>query len=194
MNMNSSRRGRAGALPPCALHSPGVCCCLWRLSRLCLAALLTLHALAYPIRPAQAAELPVSAGEPPDGGCTRPASGAELSASAELHGGTSELHADLTIRGASDGQGHLRYCYFDAEGHQAPTLRVRRGDIVYLKLHNGIPAAAAAAGHASLRRDPCASVGMSAADTNLHFHGLMLPPLCHQDETLPTLLHPGHPP
>lgn len=190
--LTSSRRGRAEALPPCALHSPIVCCCLRRLSRLCLAALLTLHALADPIRPAQAAELSVSADEPPSGGCTRPASGAELSASAELHGENGELHADLTIRSASDGQGHLRYCYFDAEGHQAPTLRVRPGDIVYLKLHNGIPAAAA--GHASLRPDPCASVGMSAADTNLHFHGLMLPPLCHQDETLRTLVHPGDPP
>src|SRR5260370_7837679 len=97
MNMNSSRRGRAGALPPCALHSPGVCCCLWRLSRLCLAALLTLHALAYPIRPAQAAELPVSAGEPPDGGCTRPASGAALSASPVPPRGNGALHPDLTI-------------------------------------------------------------------------------------------------
>jgi len=192
--MTSSTRWRARALPPCALHPPNACCCLSRLSRLCLAGLLAVHALAYPIRPAQSAELLVSAGEPPDGGCTRPASGAELSASAELHGGNGELHADLTIRSATDGQGHLRYCYFDAEGHQAPTLRVRPGDTVYLKLHNGIPAAAAAAGLVSLRHEPCASMGMSAADTNLHFHGLMLPPLCHQDETLRTLVHPGDPP
>ena len=35
---------------------------------------------------------------------------------------------------------------------------------------------------------------MSAAATNLHFHGLSLPPLCHQDETLRTLVLPGDPP
>jgi FtsP/CotA-like multicopper oxidase with cupredoxin domain len=35
---------------------------------------------------------------------------------------------------------------------------------------------------------------MSAAATNLHFHGLSLPPICHQDETLRTLVQPGDPP
>ena len=35
---------------------------------------------------------------------------------------------------------------------------------------------------------------MSAAATNLHFHGLSLPPVCHQDETLRTLVQPGAPP
>jgi FtsP/CotA-like multicopper oxidase with cupredoxin domain len=34
---------------------------------------------------------------------------------------------------------------------------------------------------------------MTAAATNLHFHGLALPPLCHQDETLRTLVLPGDP-
>lgn len=34
---------------------------------------------------------------------------------------------------------------------------------------------------------------MSAAATNLHFHGLAVPPLCHQDETLRTLIEPGDP-
>jgi FtsP/CotA-like multicopper oxidase with cupredoxin domain len=35
---------------------------------------------------------------------------------------------------------------------------------------------------------------MTAATTNLHFHGLAVPPLCHQDETLRTLIQPGDPP
>ncbi len=35
---------------------------------------------------------------------------------------------------------------------------------------------------------------MSAASTNLHFHGLAVPPVCHQDETLKTLIQPGDPP
>ena len=35
---------------------------------------------------------------------------------------------------------------------------------------------------------------MSAAATNLHFHGLSLPPVCHQDETLRTLIQAGAPP
>jgi FtsP/CotA-like multicopper oxidase with cupredoxin domain len=159
---------------------------------LCLATLIS-QVPAYHAAATQVVDTPAGSRAPAHRVCTRPASGAELSPNAELRGANGELHTELTITSSSDGEGHLRYCYFDAEGHQAPILRVRPGDTVYLKLRNGIPLAAAA-GRASPRRDPCASVGMSAADTNLHFHGLSLPPLCHQDETLRTLVRPGDPP
>jgi len=32
---------------------------------------------------------------------------------------------------------------------------------------------------------------MAAFSTNLHFHGLAIPPVCHQDETLRTVIQPG---
>ena len=32
---------------------------------------------------------------------------------------------------------------------------------------------------------------MSAASTNLHFHGLTVPPVCHQDDGMKTLIQPG---
>jgi FtsP/CotA-like multicopper oxidase with cupredoxin domain len=35
---------------------------------------------------------------------------------------------------------------------------------------------------------------MTLASTNLHFHGLAVPPVCHQDETIKTLIQPGDPP
>ncbi len=35
---------------------------------------------------------------------------------------------------------------------------------------------------------------MTVASTNLHFHGLAVPPVCHQDETLKTHIEPGDPP
>jgi FtsP/CotA-like multicopper oxidase with cupredoxin domain len=34
---------------------------------------------------------------------------------------------------------------------------------------------------------------MTAASTNLHFHGLSVPPVCHQDETLKTVIEPADP-
>jgi FtsP/CotA-like multicopper oxidase with cupredoxin domain len=40
----------------------------------------------------------------------------------------------------------------------------------------------------------CTSAGMSPSATNLHFHGLMLAPACHQDEVLTTFVQPGDPP
>jgi FtsP/CotA-like multicopper oxidase with cupredoxin domain len=35
---------------------------------------------------------------------------------------------------------------------------------------------------------------MSLISTNLHFHGLTVPPLCHQDDVLKTSIQPGDPP
>jgi len=32
---------------------------------------------------------------------------------------------------------------------------------------------------------------MNAVSTNLHFHGLTIPPVCHQDEVLKTSIQPG---
>src|SRR5208282_2821124 len=42
--------------------------------------------------------------------------------------------------------------------------------------------------------DPCASGIMSPVSTNLHFHGLTIPPVCHQDDVLKTSVQPGDPP
>ena len=41
---------------------------------------------------------------------------------------------------------------------------------------------------------PCANPTMSAVSTNLHFHGIAVPPSCHQDDVLKTMVHPGDPP
>jgi FtsP/CotA-like multicopper oxidase with cupredoxin domain len=41
---------------------------------------------------------------------------------------------------------------------------------------------------------PCAADSMNAQSTNLHFHGLYVPPLCHQDDVLRTAIQPGDPP
>lgn len=35
---------------------------------------------------------------------------------------------------------------------------------------------------------------MTSSSTNLHFHGMIVPPICHQDETIKTLIQPDSPP
>src|SRR6185437_5904467 len=86
----------------------------------------------------------------------------------------------------------------DAHGHPAPTLRVKPGDWLEVTLQNDIapPHTARIAGDGARPvpkppHDPCSGGRMSAAATNLHFHGLVIPPICHQDETLRTLIEPG---
>jgi FtsP/CotA-like multicopper oxidase with cupredoxin domain len=48
-----------------------------------------------------------------------------------------------------------------------------------------------AAGAASGTRGTCANGAMTPVSTNLHFHGLTVPAVCHQDDVLHTLIQPG---
>ncbi|HXY95397.1 MAG TPA: multicopper oxidase domain-containing protein, partial [Steroidobacteraceae bacterium] len=57
----------------------------------------------------------------------------------------------------------------------------------------GADSHAAHAAHAGGARagDPCTSGAMTPVSTNLHFHGLTVPPVCHQDDVLRTSVQPS---
>jgi len=136
------------------------------------------------------------------GVCTRALEGSDAAEPADLRSKNGLLKVSLTVHNSLDPNGHMRYCYIDEHGDQAPTLRVQPGDTLIINLKDDIslPSSAASPKHASFahvhgaKHDPCAGGEMSPAATNLHFHGLALPPLCHQDDTLHTLIEPGDPP
>jgi FtsP/CotA-like multicopper oxidase with cupredoxin domain len=95
-------------------------------------------------------------------------------------------------------QGRTRYCYLDSDGREAPTLRLNPGDWLILRLHNNLqpvvhePATAASMMHsAAAPPAPCGSGMMEELSTNLHFHGLTVPPICHQDDSISTLIPAG---
>ena len=110
------------------------------------------------------------------------------------------LKVELTIHNAKQSDGTIRYCYVDENGAESPTLRVNPGDLVVLTLRNDLTAfdtAAAASAHqhshAGTKKNgnSCNSELMTRESTNLHFHGLTIPPLCHQDDVLHTSIQPG---
>ena len=96
----------------------------------------------------------------------------------------------------------MRFCYLLADGSQSPTLRLHPGDLLILKLRNELtdPLPDGSAPHAHHHHsagpadDPCTSGIMSLISTNLHFHGLTVPPVCHQDDVLRTSVQPGQAP
>jgi FtsP/CotA-like multicopper oxidase with cupredoxin domain len=112
------------------------------------------------------------------------------------------LKVDLTIHNSTEG-GSTRYCYIDGNGNQSPNLRLKPGDLLILHLKNDLtdpdPAAAPAKHvHAYMNAEkngnPCVSGAMTAKSTNLHFHGLTIPPVCHQDDVLKTSISPSDAP
>jgi FtsP/CotA-like multicopper oxidase with cupredoxin domain len=110
-----------------------------------------------------------------------------------------DLTVDLTIHNSIDANGSARYCYTTADGREAPTLRLNPGDLLILNLKNDLTDFTATThSHANPairdKGDPCLSGMMSATSTNLHFHGLTIPAVCHQDDVLHTSVQPGETP
>jgi FtsP/CotA-like multicopper oxidase with cupredoxin domain len=132
--------------------------------------------------------------------CPRPEPGSVVEEPQDLRSQNGVLEVRLTANDASDVNGSIRYCYTDAAGHESPNLRVHPGDLVVLRLTNALTdlshgnSVAPMQAHAHTSGNPCTSGIMSPVSTNLHFHGLTIPPVCHQDDVLKTSVQPGDAP
>lgn len=125
------------------------------------------------------------------GACSRPAAGSTVTAPQEIRSQNGVLRVALSLRNSVGPAGELRYCYVDEGGNQSPTLRLKPGDLLILKLKNDLSSSRSMKSPARPGRIRCSSWNMQATSTNLHFHGLMIPPACHQDDVLNTTIQPG---
>ena len=113
------------------------------------------------------------------------------------------LKVDLTYTNFRDARGQMHYCYRAANGSQAPNLRVHPGDWLIVTLKNDLRSPSPSThdhNHDNDKDAPAPTAGscthgpMDAVATNLHFHGLYVPPVCHQDDVLNTRVSPTDPP
>jgi len=140
--------------------------------------------------------------------CPRNSPGSVVSEPVNLRSHDGVLSVSISLRNSVDANGNALYCYIDSNGNQAPTLRLHPGDTLVLTLRNEISfppssSSAKAQAHAQLHAivtgasamsNPCVGGLMTAFDTNLHFHGMTIPPTCHQDDTLQTIVRPSSAP
>ncbi len=136
-----------------------------------------------------------------DHSCQRLSAGSAIPEPEDLRSRNGELTVDLRIHNDVQADGSIRYCYTTADGSVSPNLRLNPGDLLILNLRNdlmvpgdGAPGHRHAAAGTKEKSDPCASGAMTATSTNLHFHGLTIPPVCHQDDVLHTSIQPGDAP
>jgi FtsP/CotA-like multicopper oxidase with cupredoxin domain len=134
---------------------------------------------------------------PTNGTCPRPAVGSIVSEPQDLKSQNGVLRVNLAFRNFVDPNGQVRYCYVSEDGSQSPNLRLHRGDLLILSLKNELSLggrSAAVSAHLHSASAACAGGGeMTASATNLHFHGLAIPPICHQDDVLTTSVLPADP-
>jgi FtsP/CotA-like multicopper oxidase with cupredoxin domain len=136
--------------------------------------------------------------------CPRPSPGSTVTEPANLRSRNGVLKVELTARNQKQKDGSIRYCFVAADGTESPTLRVNPGDLLVLTLKNDLTdfgSGAATAIHEQMHVDIhkagtvcAASDAMTRESTNLHFHGLTIPPTCHQDDVLHTSIQPGDEP
>jgi FtsP/CotA-like multicopper oxidase with cupredoxin domain len=119
------------------------------------------------------------------------------------HDGVLEL--DLSVRDEKMSDGTSRYCYLTSDGQPSPNLRLKPGDLLIIHFKNDLTDLAAdtpeidqalAGGPICTTKKPvdaCTSGAMTPVSTNLHFHGLSVPPVCHQDDVLRTSIQPDDP-
>ena len=129
--------------------------------------------------------------------CPRPRSGATVQNPPELrsHDGRLEVTLHFKYEETMVGQGPPRYCYVTDDGLESPTLRVHPGDQLIIHFHNDLPPASPqTAAPSDAANDPdrdCHATAMNASVTNLHFHGMTMPPTCHQDDVVRTAIPGG---
>jgi FtsP/CotA-like multicopper oxidase with cupredoxin domain len=116
----------------------------------------------------------------------------------DLRSQNGALKVELSFRSEVDAQGRIRYCYIYGDGIESPNLRLHPGDLLVLTLKNELTAEPTAqtprvlgmtsSSHGKDGSGLCAGSAMTATSTNLHFHGLTIPPVCHQDDVLGTAI------
>ncbi|MBV9759682.1 MAG: multicopper oxidase domain-containing protein [Acidobacteriaceae bacterium] len=101
----------------------------------------------------------------------------------------------MTLKTDTDANGVERYCYSYSNKVEAPTLRLHPGDWLTLRLKNELPKLTSGHGHPISPGAVCGSAGpMTPSTTNVHFHGMNVPPTCHADDVLNTLIQASDPP
>jgi len=126
--------------------------------------------------------------------CARPAAGSTVPEPEDLRSENGILRVELDFQSFTDTNGQVRYCYAYKDRVQAPTLRVKPGDTLILRLKNeaaGAPSSTASAESHHEMNGGCEHGDMTPYSTNLHFHGLDIPPVCHGDDVLHTVIQPG---
>ena len=129
--------------------------------------------------------------------CPRPAIGSTVTEPEDLRSTNGVLRVEFEYRSFVDAQGQTRFCFLTNDDSLAPNLRLRPGDELILTLKNSLSVSPSPpqqmAGHAT-STTPCTHGPMNTASVNLHFHGLVIAPDCHQDDTLSTSIQPSDPP
>ena len=128
----------------------------------------------------------------------RPDPGTVVKDALSLSSQNGVLKTDFVMGRSVDKFGYTHYCYNYDTGSgyvEAPTLRLNQGDQLILGIKNHIESGNDSRMNMHMASGtPCGDSGpIDVEATNVHFHGLNVPPTCHQDDVINTLIEPNTP-
>ncbi len=128
----------------------------------------------------------------------RPDSGTTVADPLNLYSQNGVLSAKFILGHSVDSNGYTHFCYNYQTGGQiveAPTLRLNPGEVLNLEVQDRIQNNDATKMNMGAPSGPVCGDGGAATinSTNVHFHGMNVPPVCHQDDVINTLIQPGTP-
>jgi FtsP/CotA-like multicopper oxidase with cupredoxin domain len=146
---------------------------------------------------------------------TRPLPGTPVLNPLDLYSQNGILNLNMTLQNALGTDGFMHYCYvylYQGQQVEAPTLRLNPGDQLNLNFTDNIQApydrygpnpkklamehmmhAAPTKQHPGSPDDPCNGTVVLQGSTNIHWHGLNITPICHQDDVINTVIQSGDP-
>jgi FtsP/CotA-like multicopper oxidase with cupredoxin domain len=143
------------------------------------------------------------------GNCpSRPSPGTPVANPLDLFSQSGSLTVDLALNNGVDSAGYTHDCFNytanDGSTIEAPTFHLNPGDTLNLTLTNqlNLPSSRLAMQRSmhmgrtkgSAPDTSCNGGTVTINTTNIHFHGLNVPPVCHQDDVINTLIQPTDPP
>jgi FtsP/CotA-like multicopper oxidase with cupredoxin domain len=136
---------------------------------------------------------------PADAQCpARPSSGTVVNDPYNISSQSGALTAEFKMAESVDQFGYTHYCYRYSTGTQvveAPTLSVNPGDRLNLSILDRISDENASTMQMDMAPSGTARCGdagpATVNSTNVHFHGMNVPPKCHQDDVINTIIQPG---
>ena len=132
-----------------------------------------------------AAQVPVA---PVSNACPRPSAGDVVRNPPSLFSGNGVLRVDFSYQTRLDADGRTLFCFMTPGGMQNPTLHVRPGDHLKIKVTNNTPASAV---QMVVPSPTCGATVMTASSMNIHYHGTNTSPTCGQDEVIHTTINTG---
>jgi FtsP/CotA-like multicopper oxidase with cupredoxin domain len=107
------------------------------------------------------------------------------------------LTVDFTYQTSLGPDQKPMYCFVNSDGVQSPTLHVKPGDTLVLNLTNLVPEGTGsmpvmpAMEMSKAGEGGCGAANMTSSSVNVHYHGANVPPVCHQDEVIHTIINSG---